>query len=315
MHEPESITTIDCQYISPRQAAAYLVVDNGRACFVDNNTKHAVPILLEALEEKGIPRENVDYAIVTHIHLDHAGGTPDLIKACPNAKVLAHPRAVRHLLDPSRLVASATMVWGDEQFAAIFGGMDPIPEDRIQVMEDGETLDWESRTFTFTHALGHAKHHFYVHDSATNSVFAGDVFGLGYLDLQTGTRPYITVVCSPPEFDPEAWREAVRKLAASKPDRIYQTHFGVCTEVEAGAEQLIRTIDNMEAIVDEVANNDLEGDALYKFCEERVEKAIEAELKRCGVPRNADTEYYGKLEVFLNAQGCAYLGTKRRESA
>lgn len=316
MSHPDSITTIDCQYMSPMQVASYLLVDEGRAAFVDNNTNNAVPLLLKALEEQGLGPEDVEQAIVTHIHLDHAGGTGKLVEACPNATVLAHPNAVRHLVDPERLVKSSRRVFGETIFDELFGEVQPVPEDRIRSVADGEVIKLGNRDLKYTHTRGHAEHHFIIHDLETNSLFTGDMFGLSYPPLQRGSRPYVVVVCPPPEFDPQAWRETVNVIVDAGADRLYPTHFGVCEKdvIEPGAEELLRTIDTMEAIMDEVANNDLEGDALTEFCEARVRESITQELERCGVPMDADTEYYGYLEVGLNTQGVAYHGRKRREA-
>ncbi|EJP18291.1 metallo-beta-lactamase domain protein [Leptospira interrogans str. FPW2026] len=96
--------TIDCDYISPGIACAYLIVENGEAAFVENNTNHSIPILLEELQKVGRKPEDVKYIIITHVHLDHAGGTGLLAKYCPNATILAHPKAAKHLINPERLI-------------------------------------------------------------------------------------------------------------------------------------------------------------------------------------------------------------------
>src|SRR4051812_2894369 len=111
-----SVTTIDCNYLAPEFAASYLLHQDGQAAFVDNNTAHAVPLLLAQLRREGLAPEQVAYVIITHVHLDHAGGTSVLMKACPNATLLAHPRATKHIIDPAKLVASARKVYGDALF-------------------------------------------------------------------------------------------------------------------------------------------------------------------------------------------------------
>src|SRR5690606_10309710 len=120
------ILTIDCHYGGQGYASAYLIVEKGRAAFVDTNTAHALPYLLGALDEAGIARDNVEYIIVTHIHLDHAGGAAPLMKACPNATLICHPRAARHLANPKRLVAAVKQVYGQEVFERLYGTIEPI---------------------------------------------------------------------------------------------------------------------------------------------------------------------------------------------
>ncbi|MBY0370332.1 MBL fold metallo-hydrolase, partial [bacterium] len=119
--EVSSLDTIDCGYCFDDFAASFLLVEGNRAAFVETNTAHAVPRFLEALRKRGLGPEAVDYIVVTHVHLDHAGGTAALAAACPQARVLAHPRAARHLKDPSKLVASAKAVYGEERFSELYG--------------------------------------------------------------------------------------------------------------------------------------------------------------------------------------------------
>ena len=113
--------TIDCDYVLPQVACAYLRIQGDEAAFIETNTTHAVPKLLSTLAAEGMKPEQVRYVIITHVHLDHAGGTSALLAACPNATVLAHPRAARHLVDPEKLVASARAVYGEAKFDALYG--------------------------------------------------------------------------------------------------------------------------------------------------------------------------------------------------
>jgi glyoxylase-like metal-dependent hydrolase (beta-lactamase superfamily II) len=136
------IQTIDCQYLFPQFAAAYLKTAGDEAFFVDNNTTHSVPLLLDALKRASLRPEQVRYVIITHVHLDHAGGTSALIKACPNATLLAHPKAAIHMVDPSRLVSSARKVYGDAEFERLYGEILPIAQNRVRSITDGETVDF-----------------------------------------------------------------------------------------------------------------------------------------------------------------------------
>jgi glyoxylase-like metal-dependent hydrolase (beta-lactamase superfamily II) len=154
----ESVQTIDCDYIRPNFAAAYLLREGNRAAFIDNNTAHSVPLLLKALENSGLTPEQVDYVIITHVHLDHAGGSSALMKACPNAKLLAHPRAVPHVVDPRRLIAGARAVYGDETFEKLYGVIEPIAAERVRAVNDGEAIIWGAKMLRFFHTRGHANH-------------------------------------------------------------------------------------------------------------------------------------------------------------
>jgi glyoxylase-like metal-dependent hydrolase (beta-lactamase superfamily II) len=295
----------------PQVAAAFLVVEGDRAAFVENNTAHALPLLMDALDARGLLPDQVDYAIITHLHLDHAGGTSALLKSCPNAVVIAHPRAARHLIDPSRLIASAKGVYGGQMFEEQYGTIEPVEAVRIRTVEDGETLDFLNRTFTFIHALGHAKHHICIHDSGSNGVFAGDAFGLAFPSLQRGTKPLVFCSSAPADFDPAEARKSVEKILSTGAERVYVTHFGEVTAVREAAEQLLRSIDSLETILNEAVATDLDGDELVTFCAERVRAAFTEQAANCGIElTDADWQPLAN-EAFLNAQGIAYAAMKR----
>ena len=181
------------------------MVEKDQAAFVDTNTTHSVPLLIEKLRTLGLSPEAVSYLIITHVHLDHAGGASALLKLCPNATLLAHPKAARHMIDPSKLVTSAKKVYGEAQFDQLYGAIDSIPKERVQVIEDGEVIAFGTRTFQFFYTRGHANHHFCIWDSASNGVFTGDSFGLAYPALQKRGL-FIFPSTSPTDFDPDEAR-------------------------------------------------------------------------------------------------------------
>src|SRR5262249_54286000 len=136
---------------------------------------------------EGLGPEAVDYLIVTHVHLDHAGGSSLLMRECPNARLLAHPRAIPHLVDPSKLVASARQGYGDAEFEKLYGRIDPIEAGRVRAMDDGSRLGWAGAELEFLHTRGHANHHFCIllsESGKPRSIFTGDSFGLAYPELQ-----------------------------------------------------------------------------------------------------------------------------------
>ena len=206
-----------------------------------------MPLLLQKLEAEGLSPEQVDYAIVTHIHLDHSGGSSALLEACPNAKLLCHPKAARHLIDPSRLVASSQAVYGEEQFAELYGEIRPIPEERVRIMEDDSVVQWGSRSFRFLHTRGHADHHFVIHDSGSEGVFTGDSFGIAYPILQKPDTPFLFPSTSPTQFHAEEARKSVRRIRDCGAARLFLTHFGEFTDLETGEAQLLSGIDAHES--------------------------------------------------------------------
>jgi len=307
------IHTIDSHYLDrERFAAVYLVVEGDEAAFVDNNTNRALPRLLAALDDAGLDPQQVRYLIVTHVHLDHAGGTSALAEACPNATVIAHPRAVRHIVDPAKLVASATAVYGAERFEQLYGRIEPVPAARVREMQDEETLDLGRRTLRFLHTRGHANHHFCIVDEAAGAIFTGDAFGLHYPDLQ-GTGTFALPSTSPTDFDAELARDSIRRLVSLSPDVMYPTHFGAVTDIERRAEQLIRHLDFAERVMLDACASDHADDQLESYVKSRLVDYFTGLLDRHGA--SADAWNLVGLDLDLNAQGIAFAANKRRRKA
>jgi glyoxylase-like metal-dependent hydrolase (beta-lactamase superfamily II) len=310
------IHTIDTHYLGlPEVAAAYLIVDGDRAAFVDNNTNDAVPRLLAALADQGLKPEQVDYLIITHVHLDHAGGTSALAGACPNAKVVAHPRAAPHIIDPTKLVASASAVYGEAEFERLYGSIEPVPEDRVLVMEDEQTLRLGERELRFVHTRGHANHHFCIVDEASGAIFAGDAFGLVYPALQ-GEGTFAFPSTSPTDFEPELARESIRRLVDERPKCIYPTHFGAVTDIEVAAGQVLRHLEFAERLRDDAEASDRPDEALEEYCRARLADYFAGLLDGMGkLGRDENTWSLLKLDIDLNAQGIAFAANKRRRKA
>jgi len=303
--------TIDCQYLGPQFAAAFLLVENGRAAFVENNTAHAHGHLMAALEKSGVPPEAVDYVIITHVHLDHASGSAQLMAACPNATLLAHPRAAPHVIDPSKLVASARKVYGDAEFARLYGDVGPVPEHRVRIMQDNEELTWGSRRLKFLHTRGHANHHFCVLDSGSQGIFTGDAFGLRYPVLQShGLFTFPST--SPTDFDPAEARAAVRRIAESGARSAYLTHFGQVTELQEAAQQLLMHLDVSDKILQDAVVSDVTDEGLDGWCMAQLREHFTRTLDARGMPMTPQTAEILKLDIDLNGQGIAHTARKRR---
>ncbi|NUM54972.1 MAG: MBL fold metallo-hydrolase [Candidatus Hydrogenedentes bacterium] len=309
----DSVVTIDCHYGGEGYTSAYLVVENGRAAFVDTNTAHALPYLLGALDAAGIARDAVDYVIVTHIHLDHAGGAAPLMKACPNATLICHPRAARHLANPRRLVAAVKQIYGDEVFDRLYGTIEPIEESRIRSVADDETMAFGARTLRFVHTLGHASHHICIHDSGSNGVFTGDSFGLYYEWMTVDPeRPFIMCLSTPTEFDALEARRSVERLLALNAERAYAGHFGELRGMRTAAPTLLYTIDAFERIQHDASETDLDDSGLLHFCQERVERVAWEVCRRCGVEPAQQHQVRLAGDVLINARGLAHNAHKLR---
>jgi glyoxylase-like metal-dependent hydrolase (beta-lactamase superfamily II) len=228
---PHGITAIDTEYLYPGHAAAHLIVDEGRAAFVDVGTNSSVPYLLAALDELGIARGAVDYLLLTHVHLDHAGGAGALMRELPNARALLHPRGAPHMIDPTKLIAGSKVVYGEERFRRMYGELLPIPAARVRVVADGERVALGGRMLELIHTPGHAQHHYVVVDAAHASLFSGDTFGISYRALDTEQGAFITPSTVPTQFDPEQHILSIDRMLAYRPESIYLMHFSRVTDV------------------------------------------------------------------------------------
>lgn len=220
------VFAVDTLHLRPRLDASYLIQDEGRAAFVDTGTDHSVPQLLRALAEIGQDADRVDYILLTHVHLDHAGGAGRLASLLPNARVLLHPRGAAHMIDPSKLIGATQAVYGVEGFAEQYGAVRPIPPERLAAVGDGERIRLGRRTLEFLHTPGHALHHVCILERDTGQVFTGDTFGVSYRELDTAAGAFIFPTTSPAQFDPEQLHASIDRIGAQKPACAYLTHFG-----------------------------------------------------------------------------------------
>jgi glyoxylase-like metal-dependent hydrolase (beta-lactamase superfamily II) len=226
---PDGIFAVDAEYVRPGYAAAHIIQHNGRAAFVDTGTNHSVPHLLAALNELGIERDSVDYVLLTHVHMDHAGGAGLLIQGLPNARVLIHPRGVAHMIDPSKLVAASQAVYGADEFRRLYGDVLPVPQERIVTVPDSFRCDLGGRELELIHTPGHALHHYVIVDREHRAIFSGDSFGLSYRALDTPQGPFIVPTSSPSQFDPEQAISSIDRMMSYAPESIYLMHFSRVT--------------------------------------------------------------------------------------
>lgn len=245
------IHAVDARYVRPGLAASHLVVRDGHAAFVDTGANASIPGLLAALEALGTPRDSVDYVLLTHIHLDHAGGAGLLMESLPNATLVVHPRGAEHLVDPARLEAGTRAVYGDRAYETLYGSLVPVSADRLLTVKDGETLALGRSRLHFLHTPGHALHHVAIHDETANAVFAGDVFGISYriFDNPSG-EVFVFPTTTPTQFDPVQMHDSIDRLAKLSPQAIYLTHFGEVAEIDRLAADLHTDIERFVEIAE-----------------------------------------------------------------
>jgi glyoxylase-like metal-dependent hydrolase (beta-lactamase superfamily II) len=201
--------------------AGYLL-EGPRPVLVETGSQTSVGVLLEALAGLGVGASDLAGVVVTHIHLDHAGGVGDVAAAFPDATVYVHPLGARHLENPERLVNSAAQVYGP-LLDSLYGRLEPTAADRITVLEDLDEVDLGGgRVLTAVDSPGHAKHHIGLHDSDSGILFAGDAMGVRLPDLGI-LRPSTP----PPDFDLELSLASLRRFADRSPVAIALAHYGL----------------------------------------------------------------------------------------
>jgi glyoxylase-like metal-dependent hydrolase (beta-lactamase superfamily II) len=227
--------------------AAYLIVQDARAAFIDTGTNHSVPRLLAALEALGLSRQSVDWVIPTHVHLDHAGGVGALVRELPQARVLVHPRGARHLIDPSALYAGALAVYGQAEMDRNYGTLVPVEAARVVSSTDGGSVTLAGRALVTIDTPGHARHHHCIWDEASRGWFTGDTFGLSYREFDGPAGAWILPTTTPVQFEPDALQASIERLMASDPQCMYLTHYGRVTGVPRLAELLLGQLGQLVA--------------------------------------------------------------------
>lgn len=221
------ISLIDGNDLQRQLRTGTYVIKEDEITIVETSASPSIPYVLKGLSEAGIQLEDIKYIILTHIHLDHAGGAGLLLQKCPNAKVIVHKKGARHLEDPTRLIAGARAVYGDE-FDTLFDPIIPIPSERIIIKEDRETLDIsDTSTLTFYDTPGHANHHLSIYDHVSNGMFSGDTVGIYYRELDQDQIEFYLPSTSPNQFNPEAMLASADLYESLALDRVYFGHFGV----------------------------------------------------------------------------------------
>jgi len=214
--------------------ASYLFVGRQGVAIVDTGPSTTIERLVAALQELDVPPEAVRHLVLTHIHLDHGGAAGHLLERFPNARVYVHPLGASHLIDPTRLWASAARIYGD-RMELLWGSIRPCAAERVVVVEDGEAIDLvDGRRLRALATPGHASHHHAWLDTATGSVFAGDIAG-----IRISALPFVFPPTPPPDIDLGQWRRSIERLRRLQPSRLYLGHFGPVEDIDWHLDDLL----------------------------------------------------------------------------
>lgn len=296
------IHALDSGYARRGFDAIHLVEGAKCLAVVDSGTVHSVPRVLAALQSLGHAPEAVEWVLLTHVHLDHAGGAGALLQALPNAQLLVHPRGVRHMVDPSRLWAGALAVYGEQFARTAYGELVPAPRQRVVAAEEGMVIELGGRMIEVMDTPGHARHHLCFFDVASQAWFTGDTFGLSYRETHVGERAFVFPTTTPVQFDPDALHASIDRLCRRNPRAMYLTHYSRVTGVPRLAADLHRLIDAFVCLGESARG--LAGAGQYQALRAGLADLLCAEAAQQGWAVQADValELYA-ADLDLNAQG------------
>src|SRR5690625_2116874 len=298
------ITLIDLFDLKKDERTGSYVLWGEEVTIIETSVSPSIPYLLEVMKKICIDPAELKDIIVTHIHLDPAGGVGLLVECCPNAKVYVHPRGKRHLADPSRLIESAKQVYGDT-FNELFDPILPVPEEQLVEVADGETLKLGSRTLTFYDTPGHAKHHMSIHDSLSNGIFTGDTIGVHYSKASTDDFVFVLPSTSPNQFDPNVMLESLKRIKKLNVNVIYFGHYGKTTFVDQVYDQiehwLPKFVQSGEKVLDEFETASME----YKvdLLANMLDEMTRAYLEEKNISSSHEVYDYLKLDLQVCSMG------------
>lgn len=295
------IHAIDSGFGRPLLDAVHVIEHDGRAALVDTAVNASVPRVLTALAAMDIPCEAVDYVILTHVHLDHAGGAGLLMRELPNAKLTVHPRGARHMIDPAKLTAATYAVYGEDKARAMYGDILPVPKERVIETPDGAIVSLAGRELLFLDTPGHARHHVCIRDGLTGHFFTGDTFGFLFRELDAHGRRHAFPTLTPSQLEPDELHRSIDRIMSHGPAAVYGTHFGHADDTPRLAADLHRLIDAQVEVARKAKGT---GSARKVRIMEGISVIVEDEARRQDWPLQGQAALdFFAADIELNAQG------------
>jgi glyoxylase-like metal-dependent hydrolase (beta-lactamase superfamily II) len=298
------IHTVDLNFLgSEGIIGSFLLTGDDSAALVETGPTTCLDALEAGLSARGVAREDVRDVFLTHVHLDHAGAAGHLAERLPNATFYVHEVGYPHLVDPSKLLKSATRIYG-EDMDKLWGEMRPVPEERLVTLSDGAEIHAAGTTLTAHDTPGHAYHHFAYLEASTGALFTGDVAG-----IRLPGQAYVRPPTPPPEIDVDAWMRSIEKVRNLKPASLYLTHFGDYEDVERHLGELEQRLQDWMLFVESRLDD---GQSREEITDELATKGDAEILTEGGRPEDPDRyELAGNYEMLV--AGLARYVEKRRD--
>ena len=290
----QGLHIIDSGYNFPQHTAIYVIVDNGKVAIFDAAHTASAKRVVDTLKDLELKLEDVELLIISHSHLDHSGGAGALIKHLPNAKVFAHSKTAKHLIDPSTLIAGARTIYTDK-FDDLYGEIYPIASDRF--VTDINSWQLGNRTLEFFESPGHTFDHICVLDKTGDFVLAGDTFGVFTPKNFGVSKVVMRVPAAPTQFSPKDWQDSTKKIVGKNTSRICLTHFGEVSEnLEEKAKELCDEIDFFVEIVTKAKQENL-GREFF------AQETLKYWKERLGITDDSSDTFYLNTDLLLTSKG------------
>ncbi|EFO81428.1 beta-lactamase domain protein [Oscillochloris trichoides DG-6] len=301
---PDGVITIDDMHLGRPEVIATFLLTGNEPTLVDPGPDSTLPTLEAGLAAQGLAITDIRNILLTHIHLDHAGATGTILARNPHVKIYVHNVGAQHIIDPSRLIKSATQLYGS-LMETLWGNTIPVPSESIITLDGGEMLDLGGRTIHVFDAPGHAKHHLIYLDQQSGGAFIGDNGGVRLPNL-----PFVRPATPPPDIDLEAWDGTLLMLDELMPNWVMLTHFGAYNDVDFHISQYRERLAQWgEFVRQSLESGASEAEQLAAF-----EAMVTAEAASLTEPqRQALINQTGSLE--LSWRGLVRYWRKRAEAA
>ncbi|CAN5573924.1 MBL fold metallo-hydrolase [soil metagenome] len=300
------IEMLDLNFMGTEQViAAFLLIGEDSATLVETGPTTCLDPLMGGLKQHGVSPEDMSQVFLTHVHLDHSGASGNLTELLPNATFYVHEIGRPHMLDPSKLLKSATRIYGD-RMEELWGEVIPVPEDRLKSLEGGEELEINGGSLTAHYTPGHAYHHLAYLEPESGTLIAGDVAG-----IRLPGQSYVRPPTPPPEIDVDLWRQSIQTVRQIDPQVVSLTHYGSYEDVDRHMGELEQRLQDWLLFVEGQMD---EGSEREQIAYELKAKGDAEMLAEGAGPE--ETEHYdlaGNYEMLVDGI-IRYVSRKRKES-